>query len=114
MPALIKTDYKIRIFCCHKCFSDWNTGKNHVKYINGIRKRKDGYLRYSDDRYVHRVIMEEHLGRKLESSEHIHHIDGNPQNNDINNLQIMTNSEHRQLEYKIAPKNKKGQFICKK
>jgi hypothetical protein len=38
--------------------------------------------------------MEEHLGRKLNSNEIVHHIDGNKANNDISNLQIVTRAEH--------------------
>lgn len=46
----------------------------------------------------HRFVMEQHIGRKLESWEHVHHIDGNHLNNDINNLQVLSNSEHQKLE----------------
>ncbi len=44
--------------------------------------------------YEHRNVMEQHLGRKLESEEVVHHIDGNQQNNNIPNLQLMTQSDH--------------------
>lgn len=37
---------------------------------------------------VHRDLMEKKLGRKLLSSEVVHHIDGNKRNNDINNLLV--------------------------
>ena len=37
----------------------------------------------------HRIIMEKHLGRKLEPWEHVHHIDGNKTNNKIENLQLV-------------------------
>jgi hypothetical protein len=43
---------------------------------------------------VHRLIMEQILGRPLSSDEIIHHIDGNKLNNHPSNLQIMTRSEH--------------------
>jgi hypothetical protein len=39
-------------------------------------------------------MMEQHLGRKLSNEEIIHHIDGNPQNNTIDNLQITSLTEH--------------------
>ena len=44
----------------------------------------------------YREIMEKQLGRKLLSSELVHHIDGNMHNNDPTNLALMTtHSEHR-------------------
>ena len=46
----------------------------------------------------HRWVMEQHLGRKLTRSEVIHHIDGDPHNNNIENLQLLTQSEHIKLE----------------
>lgn len=36
----------------------------------------------------HRKVMAEHLGRPLLSSEQVHHIDGNRQNNKITNLEL--------------------------
>ena len=43
---------------------------------------------------LHRVIMENSIGRSLSSSEHVHHIDGNKNNNNAENLEIKTASEH--------------------
>lgn len=45
----------------------------------------------------HRLIMQKHLGRKLGKNEIVHHINGNKQDNRIDNLQIMTRSEHVKL-----------------
>lgn len=49
---------------------------------------KNGYV------LLHRVIMENHLGRLLNSNEVVHHIDGNKKNNDISNLEVMDYREH--------------------
>ena len=49
----------------------------------------------------HRYVMEQHLGRKLEFNEHVHHINGNPTDNRIENLQVLTNSEHQKLELSL-------------
>jgi hypothetical protein len=42
---------------------------------------------------VHRHIMQQHLGRELESYEHIFHINGDSTDNDIENLIIIIKKE---------------------
>lgn len=76
----------------------------------GRRTRKDGYvvIRVSDDypfpsyesdgaKYAleHRFVMETHLGRFLLPEEVVHHINENPSDNRIENLQLFENqAEH--------------------
>lgn len=44
---------------------------------------------------VHRLVMEQHLGRYLKPNEVVHHLDGNPANNKIENLELFeSNSQH--------------------
>lgn len=45
----------------------------------------------------HRYVMEQHLGRPLKPDELVHHIDGNKQNNDISNLALTSQTEHRKI-----------------
>lgn len=103
-------DWVRRKFCNHKCFSKYNSGKNNASYKRGYRIRPDGYLRDSSDRYLHRLVLESFLKRRLRRYEHVHHIDGNKKNNDIKNLVILTNSEHRKLEMQYAKRDKYGRF----
>ena len=59
---------------------------------------KEGYIcirpRHGELYYLHRLIMEEKLGRRLNSNELVHHIDGNKMNNHPNNLELTNRSEH--------------------
>jgi len=51
--------------------------------------------------YEHRYLMEQHLGRKLDRNEQVHHINGDWRDNRIENLQVLTNSEHQKLELSL-------------
>jgi hypothetical protein len=46
---------------------------------------------------LHRVIVENNIGRLLSSDEVVHHIDGNKLNNSIENLEILLKSDHNRL-----------------
>ena len=48
----------------------------------------------------HRWLMEQHLGRKLERWEQVHHIDGNHLNNSLDNLEVLSNADHQRKELK--------------
>lgn len=77
----------------------------------GRKIRRDGYILVSapsghphgissgknKSKYIleHRLVMEQHLGRYLQPTEVVHHIDENPSNNDISNLRLYSNqAEH--------------------
>jgi hypothetical protein len=58
--------------------------------------------------------MEQHLGRYLEKEEQVHHINEIRDDDRIENLQIMSLSDHNKLHRKIEKMNKKGShFIAK-
>lgn len=51
--------------------------------------------------YEYRIVAERKLGRLLTSEEIVHHIDGNPVNNAIDNLAVMSQAEHARLETQL-------------
>jgi hypothetical protein len=83
-------------FCSRECFSNSRKGFKKEK-VSGYRLVSDKNIK----RGLHRVIWENHHGRKLESNEIIHHINENIWDNRIENLQIMSRSEHAKLHKRL-------------
>jgi HNH endonuclease len=74
---------------------------NHFLNQGHLYCRKDGRKVA-----VHRLVVEEHIGRALTRDEIIHHRDHDPENNAIENLQIMTRAEHCRHHLRDAPLSK--------
>jgi hypothetical protein len=65
----------------------------HNKKLNRYQvERPDGSMTF---RY--RYLMELHLGRRLGRDEHVHHLNGDPTDDRIENLAIVSPSEHAQI-----------------
>lgn len=98
---------KYGVFCNKDCLGLYRTrvlvGTNAANFQNGVaRDRKyimalapwhpfrdsGGYV------YLHRLVIEARLGRFLCSTEVVHHIDGNPENNNWENLEVTTQPAH--------------------
>lgn len=58
---------------------------------------------------LHRVLMENKIGRILEKWEVIHHKDEDKTNDDIENLELLSNSYHGKLHHPFIDKVR---FIC--
>lgn len=63
----------------------------YAKVPNHPHATKNGYV------LKHRVVVENHLGRVLEDWEVVHHKDGNKLNNDISNLEVLSQQEHARI-----------------
>src|SRR3990167_7511236 len=74
-----------------KKLSEQKKGEKNPFY-KGIPKQNYKYVVINGKTFLqHRIIMENHLGRKLQTNEYIHHINGNKLDNRIENLAIIPN-----------------------
>ena len=63
---------------------------------------------------LHRHTMEQHLGRPLLPTEHVHHLNGDTKDNRLENLQVINGRDHLQehAEEKRRHPNSKLCVIC--
>ena len=91
IPSRAKTA-KYHNYKCHQIGEGRKGG-----LIRGLQLReqsqKKSYLKVNGF-HLHRAVAEKKIGRKLKPREVVHHIDGDIFNNNIQNIEIMTQSEH--------------------
>lgn len=100
--AVFRPDRASRKCCSRKCGTANNGGHNrmperwvtHISgyivgtvFINGVQTRVR----------QHRWIMQQHLGRELSDDEDVHHINGIKNDNRIENLEVISHSDHSRL-----------------
>lgn len=76
-------------------------GVRNPNYNMGLTlRKKDGKYRWmiccrdGTKVYYARAVMEAHLGRTLDTREHVHHINGDPLDDRLENLQLLGKIEH--------------------
>lgn len=101
----------------HSGEKSWNWKGGRRKYYKYIQILKPDYPFSTKSGYIleHRFVMEQHINRCLNPNEAIHHINGNPLDNRIENLLLTTKSEHCKMhpENSIKTRFYKGQPATK-
>ena len=96
-------------------YNVWNKGKKGINsrdknpnWCGGKFKNVHGYFvinvgkisgAYKNCMLEHRYVMQKHIGRILKSNEIVHHKNGNKLDNRIENLAIISRSEHAKLHF---------------
>jgi len=81
---------------------------DEILFYKGVRKMWNGRMMEKSPNHPYRIgktakvlehrrIVERYLGRFLDPDEIIHHCDGNPLNNNIDNLELITEKEHNRI-----------------
>lgn len=121
---------KEQVLCSLAC-RQANNAKGRRGQSTGLQSKpykqrltKDGYLRmyaakhpFAEGRkemFVHDMVMEMKLGRRLLLNEVVHHMDEVKTNNLIENLEVKTHAQHSSDHMKeivqSKPRNKGGRF----
>lgn len=102
-------------YCSVPCKNIGITGREFKpggRYVNqqGYVLVKTGVGKYELE---HRLVMSEHLGRTLLSAEHVHHKNGVKNDNRLENLELLTSSEHALLHDHPRKQVRRVMLVCK-
>lgn len=87
-----------------------------IQGAGASRQRSDGYIEVYFPKHPdansngmmmqHRLVMEEMIGRRLETHEHVHHKNGVKNDNEPPNLELLNIGDHSRLTLQIAKKKR--------
>jgi HNH endonuclease len=111
IPAINKMGMPARYKHGHHKNPYFEKGDKNPRFIGRLINYHGYILIYKPDHpfahhdYVleHRLVMEKHLGRYLKSTELIHHINENRQDNRIENLKLVTRDKHASIHNILEP-----------
>ena len=89
----------------------WRKNESQEEYLGSDGRYwvrhyyKDGRNKRSERRYI--VVMEKYLGFSIPQGMVVHHIDGDPTNDDISNLALMTKEAHNTIHHKGKGKRRR-------
>ena len=109
-------------FCSRKCgrankFNEkcngWRGGRQ--KDNRGCIRLYSPYHPYARKDYVleSHLVMEKHLGRFIQPAEIVHHINKNPSDNRIENLMLVSKSQHMKLHLDYIKSKIKKKYIVR-
>jgi hypothetical protein len=80
----------------------WSGGRKRLQGREMVYVGR-GHPMAPTQRYVmtHRLVMAEALGRPLEPTEHVHHINLDPTDNRLENLVVLTKGQHMRLHRRV-------------
>lgn len=102
-PCLVKKTLNLKHYCNSNCRKlDMRLGKTSYGFKKTTGSPLNPYKRCMKEGkfvYEHRWLMEQKIKRKLNRHEHVHHINGNPKDNRVENLEILSNSDHAKTHF---------------
>ena len=101
------------LYCSNACRQRHRTGERAPNWRGGRRLNRYGYvvvaLPNGGWMYEHRLVMAQHLDRRLKSTEHVHHKNRRRDDNRIENLELVGYREHPKLHAKAGDWRKRSE-----